>query len=643
MSQSKYPQSVDALILSTQAAQCLGTSTTVTNGVNNLLSSALALESFVGINNNYLDGNNVRTSASIVSPAGATDGYNLLFTNNIDIELGQSGRFIIQVIGKCLVGGTGSGAMVAGDVFSAAYAVTFSNPSGTLAQVGSTTIIDAIANGSSTSMASCTFVVSNLLNIITLTSTPTPAGASTTGTIQWVATVEGEIAYYPIPGMFAWWRADSLNPGNVAAWSDLSGNNNTLVQATPANQPVCIVNTIGAKPGVLFSNSQVLLCSSFSSTLTNPFTIYLVGNTNYANSSSLITNVLISNSTSNITVFSYPPNVTTQVINLDYFNVHGTQHPVGTFQTIVPHIYCMSPNLDTFNDAMWVDSYSTADTAGIKGTSTSMTDISVGNNASGTSCCGGVISEIIIYSGVHAYAQRTTIMQYLSSRYRLSITSNASFNPLSLGNCSIWLRADKGVSLSGSAVTAWADQSGTGNNFVAGVGGSPAFVSNAINGQPGITTTGTESLDCAALASSIVGPVTIYVVTIINSSGTRVIFDSIIGQRLRVYGNSGVHNLFINGINQIGFTDANPGIFCAALDYDGTNDGLFYNSYDITEIAGPKTSVTLTDFRLGNSQTAASPLGGPICELILYNTVHTPVQRRQVAQYLGDRYQLSVI
>jgi hypothetical protein len=56
----------------------------------------------------------------------------------------------------------------------------------------------------------------------------------------------------------------------------------------------------------------------------------------------------------------------------------------------------------------------------------------------------------------------------------------------SISGLSLWLKADAGVSLSGSDVTAWADQSGNGFNANGNVtnGVNPTFVSNVKNGKP---------------------------------------------------------------------------------------------------------------------------------------------------------------
>jgi hypothetical protein len=81
---------------------------------------------------------------------------------------------------------------------------------------------------------------------------------------------------------------------------------------------------------------------------------------------------------------------------------------------------------------------------------------------------------------------------------------NDAFFPLNIAGLSLWLKADAGVTLSGTNVTAWADQSGNERN--ATVIGSPVFNASDRNGNPTIslsTISGTPRL--FSLASNPMG------------------------------------------------------------------------------------------------------------------------------------------
>ena len=62
------------------------------------------------------------------------------------------------------------------------------------------------------------------------------------------------------------------------------------------------------------------------------------------------------------------------------------------------------------------------------------------------------------------------------------IFRHAPFSPTDISGLSLWLKADAGVTLSGSNVTAWADQSGNGRTVT--VSNSPVFSASSINSKP---------------------------------------------------------------------------------------------------------------------------------------------------------------
>ena len=66
------------------------------------------------------------------------------------------------------------------------------------------------------------------------------------------------------------------------------------------------------------------------------------------------------------------------------------------------------------------------------------------------------------------------------------IGGGAQFSPGNLSGLSLWLKADAGVTLSGSNVTAWADQSGNGRH-ASSVDVDPTYNSSDLNGKPTIS------------------------------------------------------------------------------------------------------------------------------------------------------------
>jgi len=66
------------------------------------------------------------------------------------------------------------------------------------------------------------------------------------------------------------------------------------------------------------------------------------------------------------------------------------------------------------------------------------------------------------------------------------VGGGAPFSPANLSGLSLWLKADAGVSLSGSDVTTWADQSGNGRHANS-VDADPTYNSSDLNGKPTIS------------------------------------------------------------------------------------------------------------------------------------------------------------
>jgi hypothetical protein len=76
------------------------------------------------------------------------------------------------------------------------------------------------------------------------------------------------------------------------------------------------------------------------------------------------------------------------------------------------------------------------------------------------------------------------------NRGRIAVASGGGAAPVTpltiLGSLAWWVRADLGVTI-GTGVSAWADQSGNGVNFIQGTGSAqPALLAADINGQPAI-------------------------------------------------------------------------------------------------------------------------------------------------------------
>jgi hypothetical protein len=90
-----------------------------------------------------------------------------------------------------------------------------------------------------------------------------------------------------------------------------------------------------------------------------------------------------------------------------------------------------------------------------------------------------------------------------------------SFSPLSLGP-SLWLRGDLGISLNGSTVSAWADQSGNGNNATQPTAIQQPAQSTTINSQACVSFNGSTAMRLPNFIAA--GAKTVVLVRKINST-----------------------------------------------------------------------------------------------------------------------------
>jgi len=246
----------------------------------------------------------------------------------------------------------------------------------------------------------------------------------------------------------------------------------------------------------------------------------------------------------------------------------------------------------------------------------------------------------------------------------LDIIATSKFLPSGLSGLSLWLKADAGVTLSGSNVTAWADQSGNGNNATARTANS-TFVSSVINGKPVLRFDGTANLITnnffahnydtpitiiavsKASASTVFGgdPTARYIYGVTNNGG----YDA--GLAYGAYGTEnpnfsvgfGISYLSGQDIesspmgeNQVGLSSSiNSGTLISAF-----LNGTLVGTADPANQSGGNNSTGA--FSIGSEvtldETAAFFCTCDIAEIIIYNRAITTQERQQVEAYLNTKY-----
>jgi hypothetical protein len=219
-------------------------------------------------------------------------------------------------------------------------------------------------------------------------------------------------------------------------------------------------------------------------------------------------------------------------------------------------------------------------------------------------------------------------------------TAVKPFVPSSLSGLSLWLKADVGVTTSGSNVTAWADQSENNRNVTAVV--SPTFVASAINSKPAIQFSGAQSLT-GDLDFNLSSDNAIFIV--FNAGDVDA--GAFVGQGIREY---------ISTIAEgyTGISNSNRAVIVQS-----NTASIINNSYIFSSI---NSSNTFTIYLNGNQTGSAFYDGlagigtqlyigadyanndysywysGYISEIIIYNRAVTTQERQQVEAYLNAKY-----
>jgi hypothetical protein len=237
----------------------------------------------------------------------------------------------------------------------------------------------------------------------------------------------------------------------------------------------------------------------------------------------------------------------------------------------------------------------------------------------------------------------------------------APFSPSDITGLSLWLKADAGVTLSGSNVTAWADQSGNGLNVVPDITSADITLVSSVakfNNKPAILFDIGEEAGGVGLYNNntfITKSVFIaYSLENVNVFEYSVPYEN---NGINVYTSYGNGNRFFGGyfnafydsdtastlgtayIRTVIADDDEEGNNPINFFIDGASDGAlngggFYNARaEIVIGNGGARS-------LGPSPFLDQPFQGYIAEIVAYNTVLTTPQRQQVENYLNSKYEI---
>jgi len=208
------------------------------------------------------------------------------------------------------------------------------------------------------------------------------------------------------------------------------------------------------------------------------------------------------------------------------------------------------------------------------------------------------------------------------------------FSPTDLSGLSLWLKADAGVTMDGSNITAWADQSGNGNTAIPI--DNPIFLPSYINNKPAIDFL-TNDVDFFNLTNNIEPIKSIFVLFKTGPSVTQ--YKCIVEANLGMY--SGISgNLFGTYLDkEIGYTalSTNTAYILSVESNDGVSSNGYINGQQYLDENGD--GFTARGYvQIGAGQYGVQPSGGYLSEVIIYDRVLTTSERQQVESYLNTKY-----
>jgi hypothetical protein len=239
------------------------------------------------------------------------------------------------------------------------------------------------------------------------------------------------------------------------------------------------------------------------------------------------------------------------------------------------------------------------------------------------------------------------------------VGGGAQFSPGNLTGLSLWLKADAGVSLSGSNVTMWSDQSGNGRNASpVDVASYPTFNSSDLNSKPTISLSSLaeETNKSFQISGNPMGAVgtTAFVVNhvdpdIFGADANGALlgnFGSAADGSHWPYGlTNSVYDSFATDSrkNDLGLPsgitswniysaysqDNDWKIFCNGTEFYFDSSNVYSNSI-----------ANSTSLYIGMQNNAGTDqiFKGKVAEVVVYNRVLTTQERQQVEAYLNTKY-----
>jgi hypothetical protein len=215
------------------------------------------------------------------------------------------------------------------------------------------------------------------------------------------------------------------------------------------------------------------------------------------------------------------------------------------------------------------------------------------------------------------------------------------FLPRDLGGLVLWLRSDLGITLNAGNVSAWADQSGNGNNATQGTAAKqPAYVASdaGYGGRPTLSFASASAQLMTLAANLPAQPFTAYVVGESTSGAAQQEFFGDATNNVTLFWTGTVWGVFAGaGFNSANATRTKQAF---ATVFNGVSSSLYINASSAAAATGNAGASNPAGGEAigGEAGPTANALNGKIAELAVYSGAHTASQVRTMFSYFASMY-----
>ncbi len=231
-------------------------------------------------------------------------------------------------------------------------------------------------------------------------------------------------------------------------------------------------------------------------------------------------------------------------------------------------------------------------------------------------------------------------------------------NPGNVSGVTLWLDSEVGITLDGSNISSWADQSTTGANATQNTAGSqPEYIADQLNGHPGLYFDGADNLDgndgfyteevfVVAIPSEIYNSG--------DASGNILGYNGGSTGRLALGPTSGViaNEVITHAIGNANYRRAftstttnlnQPALINSRTNVGATSHEIYFNGLQVDDAeTGTYFNAATHDYQVGEDDNG-SDFDGSVFEVISYSSrIAADADRRDVETYLAIKYGITL-